>query len=707
MDKGLRERIDEKKERLFGFLLSEDYREYLTKESLKEYVNVEKEDELIFEAVINELIEEGRLVVSKRKRLVPYVKLGYHIGELRTTAEFGFVTCEDLNEDVFIQKACLNGAAHKDRVQISINARTSKGLSGSVKKVLKRGLELLSGTYVTRKKKAYVIPDDKNTFKKIFIPKDGRGKAREDDKVVVKLIAPPGRDRIPMGKITEVLGSRFEAGVDISSIVAGMGIPHIFPKEVKECCEKISEDIAEEELKGREDFRDVTVVTIDGEDAKDLDDAVSCRLKENGNYELGVYIADVSHYVKEGSPIDKEALKRGTSVYLPDRVVPMLPEKLSNGLCSLNEGCDRLTLCCIMEIDRRGRICDHRIVKGVIRSEKRLTYTGVNAVLEGDEKTAEEYGRLVPMIWLMKELRDILFKKRQDRGAIGFDFDEAGVILDGYGKPVDVVLRQRNTATSIIEEFMIAANETVAEEYVWLDLPFMFRSHGEPEGEKYDELKRISAKLGYVLRGDRKNPKNLQKLLEAAKGRDNEMMISRMTLRSMQQASYTADCQGHFGLASKYYCHFTSPIRRYPDLFIHRIISLTIGGTDAGELRRRFGSDSRDRASLCSDRERRAEAAERDALLLKKTEYMADRIGEIFEGIICGFNSRGMFVQLPDTIEGMVSYKNMRDDSYEYDEEGLCCVGRRSHMVYSIGDRVKVMAERADIETRHIDFGIV
>ncbi len=698
--------INEKKEKLWDFLISPDYKNYMTRDELRIYVQVKPEEDMLFDCVIDELTDEGRLFLSKKKKLVPYKKLGYHMGELRTHENgFGFVRCDDMDEDVHIRKADLHGAVHKDRVIISITSESPKGISGVVKKIVSRGLESITGTYRTVGGIPCVIPDDARIFRKIKLSKKECRGMEEDSKVVVKITRPPGKSRIPMGKITEVLGLKSDVGADISSIVAGLGIPHEFFDKVKKQVRKIPLNIDGENLNDREDFRNVMTVTIDGEDAKDLDDAVSCRRMENGHYELGVYIADVSHYVKADTPIDKEAYKRGTSVYLPDRVIPMLPEILSNGICSLNEGQDRLALCCIMEINAKGSIKKHRIVKGVINVNKRMTYDKVNDVLENDCSVhRDEYAEFMPMLGIMKELRDILFDKREARGSVSFEFQESGVTLDDRGKPLEIVIRQRNTATSIIEEFMLAANETVAESYFWLEIPFIYRSHEEPEREKYDMLKKTVGKMGYVLRGYRKNPKNLQKLLKDVRGKDEELMISRLALRSMQQARYTSECLGHYGLSAKYYCHFTSPIRRYPDLFIHRIISLCIEGHSVGELISQYGAEAVEKAKGCSIKERRAEDAEREALLLKKTEYMADKVGEAFNGIISSITSWGIFVQLENTVEGMVSYKDMTDDIYEYDEESMSCMGVHTHRTYVIGSRVRVILERADTNTKRLDF---
>lgn len=702
--KDYNEIIKTQKEKIEGFIRSPFYREYLTEDDMAAALQVPSEDLKLFRYIVNELLEEGKIVLSKRKKLVPASKAGFYTGVLRTTEGGGYVKCEDLTEDVFIPKENLNGACHRDTVLIAVGIFKGRP-SGTVRRVLKRETDSVVGIYVTRAKGDYVLPDNRRLFKRVAIDESAGNKELKGCKVVVKITRPPNQKRIAGGIVTEVLGKAGEKGVDILSVMADYKLSADFPQEVKEAVKKIPVNTEREDLTGREDFRQVKMVTIDGEDAKDLDDAVSCKRLPNGNFELGVYIADVSRYVKEDSPIDKEAYKRGTSTYLADRVIPMLPVELSNGICSLNQGEDRLTLCCIMEINENGKVINHRTVKGVINVDRRMTYTVVNDLLTNEESEyAEEYKDFLPMFKDMEALRNILWEKRRKRGAVDFSLSETKVILDENGKTVDIVARYRNAATSIIEEFMIAANEAVAEEFFHREVPFMYRSHEIPDEEKFEMLKSTVGKIGFVLKGSRKSSKTLQKLLDEAKDKPQEMMINMLALRSMQQARYTGDALGHYGLASRYYCHFTSPIRRYPDLFIHRIISLCIDGADSEELQSRYSKTLEEKAGKCSENERKAEAAERDSVEMKKVEFMADKIGETFDGTVSSVTAWGVYVQLENTVEGMVSYKSMNDDHYTFNEAAMSAMGDRTHKTYTIGGRVRVVLERADVEMHRLDF---
>ncbi|MCD8157922.1 MAG: ribonuclease R [Clostridiales bacterium] len=703
--KDYNEIIKTQKEKIEEFIKSPFYTEYLTEDDMAAFLEVPSEDLKLFRYIINELLDEGKLILTKKKKLAPASKAGFYTGVLRTNESGnGFVKCDELPEDVFIPKENLNGACHLDTVLIAVGMYKGRP-AGSVHRVLKREIECITGIYVTRAKGDYVVPDNHRLFKRVAIKNTRRNTDLKDCKVVVKITEPPNPKRVAGGIVTEVLGKAGDKGVDVLSVMAGYNIPSDFPQNVKDAVKKVPMTTEREDLTYREDFRQVQMVTIDGEDAKDLDDAVSCKKLANGNFELGVYIADVSHYVKENSAIDKEAYKRGTSTYLADRVIPMLPKELSNGICSLNQGEDRLSLCCIMEINEKGKVTDHRTVKGIINVDRRMTYTVVNDLLVNENSEyAEEYKDFLPMFKDMEALRNILWDKRRNRVAIDFNLAETRVILGDNGKPVDIVPRYRNIATSIIEEFMIAANETVAEEFFHREVPFMYRSHETPDEEKFEMLKSTVGQLGFVVKGTRKSSKSLQKLIDEAKGSPREMMINTLALRSMQQARYTGDALGHYGLASRYYCHFTSPIRRYPDLFIHRIISLCLDGEDSDELQRRYSKTLEEKAGMCSENERRAEAAERDSVEMKKVEFMADKVGETFEGTVSSVTSWGVYVQLDNTVEGMVSYKSMLDDHYTFNEEAMSCMGDRTHKTYTIGDKVTVILERADVEMRRLDF---
>ena len=515
-----------------------------------------------------------------------------------------------------------------------------------------------------------------------------------------------GGKRSPEGEIIEILGHINDPGVDVLSIIRAYGLPEEFPQEVIRQAGQVLDKLKPDELLGRKDLRNWQMVTIDGEDARDLDDAVSVS-REDFGFRLGVHIADVTHYVAEGSFLDEEALKRGTSVYLADRVIPMLPHKLSNGICSLNEGEDRLALSCIMDIDFQGRVVGHEIAETVIRVDKRMTYTAVNGIVtEKDETLTAEYADFVEMFNQMKELADILRKKRWARGSIDFDFPETKLVLDEKGRPLEVKAYERNAATKIIEDFMLVANETIAEDYYWQDLPFVYRIHDRPDPEKMKRLGMLINNFGYAIRfqNGEIHPKEIQKLLARIEGSEEEAMISRLTLRSMKQAKYSACCEGHFGLAAKHYTHFTSPIRRYPDLQIHRIIKENIHG-GLGEKRiAHYERILPDVTVRCSAAERRADEAERETVKLKKCEYMSERIGQVFEGVISGVNNWGFYVELPNTVEGMVHVSELRGDYYIFNEESMELQGELSGKTYRLGQKVKVEAAGVDKRNRTIDF---
>ena len=567
-----------------------------------------------------------------------------------------------------------------------------------------------------------MIPDDQKIAKDIFIPQGCDMGAVTGHKVVVKVTDFGDERKKPEGRIKEILGHVNDPGTDILSLVRAYNLPEAFPEEVMKELENVPDQLPTEGLKdlpegfeGRRDLRDLQTVTIDGEDAKDLDDAVTLELLENGNYRLGVHIADVSNYVKEGSELDKEALKRGTSVYLVDRVIPMLPHKLSNGICSLNEGTDRLAMSCLMEVDPQGTVVDHEICESVIRSDRRMTYTAVNAILsepDTEEKQAakealsEEYKDFVPMFQRMKELSHILREKRSKRGAIDFDFPESKIILDEKGKPVDIHPYERNVATKIIEDFMLLANETVAEDYFWQSVPFLYRTHDEPDPEKMKQLGVFINNFGYSLRlsNGEVHPKELQKLLDKIEGKPEEPLLARLTLRSMKQAKYTTQCTGHFGLAARYYTHFTSPIRRYPDLQIHRIIKECLHGGMKEKRIAHYDKVLPQVAVQTSALERRADEAERETEKMKKCEYMSKFVGQTFDGVISGVTNWGFYVELPNTVEGLVRISELRDDYYVFDESRYELVGEMSRKVYKLGQPVRVVVAGTDKLLRTVDF---
>ena len=554
----------------------------------------------------------------------------------------------------------------------------------------------------------FVIPDNRNLKQDIFIAAADTMGAVDGHKVVVEITTPAAEGRRPEGKVTEILGHVNDPGVDILSLTRAYDLPEKFPDKVLSQAEKVPETVAEEDLAGRRDLRETCMVTIDSESAKDLDDAVSLQ-KEGNLYKLGVHIADVAHYVRENSALDNEAYKRSTSVYLVDRVIPMLPHRLCNGICSLNEAVDRLTLSCLMTIDEKGVVTDHEIVESVIRTNHRMTYTDVNRIItEQDEELCEAFADVSPMLKDMEELAVLLRSRRKKRGSIDFDIPETEIRLDKKGKPIEIKAYERNEATKLIEEFMLIANETVAEHFYWQELPFVYRTHEKPDPERIKKLTQFIRNYGYGIKskGDEVHPKELQKLLEKIDGTPEEMMISRLTLRSMQRAEYSTECKGHFGLACNFYCHFTSPIRRYPDLQIHRIIKEQLHGTLQGRRADRYVSLLPDVAKQSTKMERRADEAERECDKLKKAEYMLDHIGEIYEGVISSVTSWGFYVELPNTIEGLVHISKLPGDYYMYDERENVIRGDRNGVSYVLGQKVRVRVESADLSIRAVDFSV-
>ena len=686
--------------------------------------------------VLDYLVSEGRIGISKKGKYgkpevfsVNGIFCGHPKG-------FGFVTVEGMEQDVFIPEDRTGAALHGDRVQIVVESQDRGGgrrAEGSVLKVLEHANKEVVGYYQKSKGFGFVIPDNQKISKDIFIPQGCDMGAVTGHKVVARIKEFGDANHKPEGVVTEILGHVNDPGTDILSIVRAYGLPEEFPPEVMDEVEGCPDEVAvpgmtrDEEtwdgpygigdltspadwtgdLAGRLDLRGLRTVTIDGEDAKDLDDAVTLCRDGQGGYILGVHIADVSHYVKEGHPLDKEALKRGTSVYLVDRVIPMLPHKLSNGICSLNAGTDRLALSCIMELDVQGNVLDHKIAETVIHVDCRMTYTAVNAIVtDGDEAVMAEYEGFVPMFMLMKEVSDILREKRKKRGAIDFDFPESKIILDAQGKPLEIKPYERNAATKIIEDFMLAANETVAEDYFWQSLPFLYRTHDNPDPEKMKQLGTFIHNFGYFIRLQQGeiHPKELQKLLDKIEGTPEEVLLSRLTLRSMKQAKYTTLCSGHFGLAARYYTHFTSPIRRYPDLQIHRIIKESLKGGLGDKRAGHYEAILPGVAMQTSALERRAEEAERETDKLKKCEYMSRFIGQEFDGVISGVTNWGLYVELPNTVEGLVRISELRDDYYIFDEQHYELVGEMTRKTFKLGQPIRVQVASTDRLLRTVDF---
>ena len=670
-------------------------------------LQVGKEDRGSLKDLLEALMMEGKIEVSKRGKYRKAQSAAL-IGTFTAHPKgFGFVEIEGREEDIFIPETETHGAMHKDTVQVMLLPGTSgKRAEGTVIRIVERGIKELVGTFQQSKNYGFVVPDNQRILYDLFIPKEYCKGAVNGHKVVAEITDYGTSGRNPEGKVKEIIGHSNDPGTDILSIVYGYELPLEFPEKVLHQAERVPEEISDADRLGRLDLRNTKMVTIDGEDAKDLDDAVSLTF-DGTLYHLGVHIADVSNYVQENSALDREALKRGTSVYLVDRVIPMLPHRLSNGICSLNQGVDRLALSCLMDIDRKGNVVSHQMAETVICVDRRMTYTAVSRILEDkDPDTVKEYEELVPMFEQMGELSQILREKRKKRGSIDFDFPETKILLDKNGKPVEIKPYERNRATRIIEDFMLIANETVAEDFYWQQVPFVYRSHENPDPEKMQKLALFINNFGYGLKGirDEVHPKEIQKLLGRIEGTPEEPMISRLTLRSMKQAKYTTECNGHFGLAAKYYCHFTSPIRRYPDLQIHRIIKDVLRGR-MNEARAAHYEEILPQAALqSSTTERRADEAEREAERMKKAEYMESRIGNVYEGVISGITNYGIYVELPNTVEGMIHVSNMYDDHYFYREESCDMVGMATGKVYTLGQKVRIQVRDADRETRTVDF---
>jgi len=656
--------------------------------------------------VLDSLVADGTIGVSKKGKYMKPENVAL-VGTFESTSRgFGFVVIPDREDDIFVKANDTMNAFYHDKVKVVITTEKNGGkrAEGKIVAIVEHEIKEVVGTFQKNRTYGFVIPDNAKINCDIFIPQEFMNGAVEGSKVVASISDYGSQSKNPQGKVTEVLGHIDDPGVDIMSIIKAYDLPVEFPESVKKAINDIPDVVSEKDKAGRVDLRNVQMVTIDGEDAKDLDDAVSLT-KENYIYHLGVHIADVSHYVKEDSPLDKEALKRGTSVYLVDRVIPMIPHQLSNGICSLNEGCDRLALSCLMDIDMKGNIIGHKICESVINVNRRMTYTSVKKILEdNDKEECAKYSELVDMFKLMQECADILRKKRFKRGSIDFDFPESKIILDKDGRPVDIKPYDRNVATKLIEDFMLAANETVAEDYFWQEVPFLYRTHENPDPEKILKLSTFINNFGYSMHiTDEIHPKELQKLLEKIAGSDEENLISRLTLRSMKKAKYTAECIGHFGLAAKYYCHFTSPIRRYPDLQIHRIIKECLHGGMSEKRKLHYDKILPDVAEQASATERRADEAERDTDKLKMVQYMSAHIGEYFDGVISGVTNWGIYVELPNTIEGMVSVNNMRG-YYVFDENHYEMFNETTHQTYKLGQKVRVVVVDTNAISRTIDF---
>lgn len=696
-----------KKEIVCGLINDKNYRPMKLKE-LSAILGVPRSEREELKLVLDRLISERIIDLDGKgryKKADPDILTGIYIGN---TKGFGFVHVEGIEEDFYIAEENGMNALHGDEVAIRKISEESQGRRSEavVVNILQRANETVVGTFQKSKNYGFVVPDNTKIDRDIFIPKNYTMGAVDGHKVVVKLNDYGGKNKNPEGEIIEILGHVNDPGTDILSIVRAYHLPEQFPEEVMAQVEAIPDSVLHSEYEGRKDIRGWQTVTIDGEEAKDLDDAITIKKTENNHYILGVHIADVSHYVKEGSPLDKEALKRGTSVYLTDRVIPMIPHKLSNGICSLNAGMDRLALSCIMELDSDGTVLNHIITKSVINVDRRMTYTAVKQILEDrDTQVMEIYKEFVPMFEIMAEAAALLREKRKIRGGIDFDFPESKIILDKQGRAIDVKPYERNSATKIIEDFMLAANETIAENFFWQEVPFLYRTHETPDSERIHKLTLFLKNFGYYLKlkSGEVHPKEFQKLLGRIEGTPEEAMISRLVLRSMMRAKYTTENTGHFGLAVKYYTHFTSPIRRYPDLQIHRIIKEHLDGKWNEKRDEHYRKILSGVASDTSQAERRADEAEREVDKLKKVEYMSRHVGEFYEGVISGITNWGMYVELPNTCEGMIRLQDL-DDFYIFDENKYELTGERSHQVFRLGQKVKIYVANADKATRTVDF---
>ena len=699
--------FEQRKESIRNMIYDEEYIPLKFKE-MAYLMNVPHKEKDKLREVLDALVAEGSVELTARGK---YVKADQEslVGVFTAHPRgFGFVTVEGEPEDIFIPAPYTGGAFHKDVVKVKISREShgeGKRREGVVVKVLERGTKTLVGTFMKSRSFGFVRPDDTHYGQDVFISKKDCDAAMNNDKVVVELLNYGTRDKKPEGRIVELIGNTDDPSTDITAIVRAFGIPDTFSGEVMREARSIPDEVTIPKGENRTDFRNLLTVTIDGEDAKDLDDAITLSRQGDG-YELGVHIADVSNYVKEGAPLDKEALERGTSVYLCDRVIPMLPRELSNGICSLNAGVDRLALSCVMQVDARGNVIGHQIVESVIRVDKRMSYTGVKAILEGQPHPEGEREDIRELCFLMKEAAAVLKEKRRKRGAIDFDFPESKIVLDKDGYPTDIHPYERNVATDIIEDFMLLANETVAEDYFWQELPFVYRTHEEPDPDKIARLDTFIRNFGFYMKTGREHfhPKEIQKLLFSLEGEPEEALISRLALRSMKQARYSTLNVGHFGLSTQYYTHFTSPIRRYPDLQIHRIIKENIHGRLSRKRVEHYEAILPSVAEQSSKRERRAQDAEREVEKLKKVEYMEKFIGDAFDGVISGVTAKGFFVELENTVEGMVSTQSLMDDYYLFDEQQYRLEGKRTGRVFTLGQKVRVIMASASKAAKTIDF---
>lgn len=703
-----------RKKIILDIMNSKEYKPLKAKE-FKMLLSLDEDRFQDLKVILQELVDEGKIILTNKQKYMMNLDQNFVVGTFVAHPKgFGFVEVEGREEDIFIPAENLNTAFHGDTVAVNITAKKSgdRREEGQIVRIIKRGMTTVIGTYEESRNFGFVVPDHKKLNKDIFISQSKNMGAVSGHKVVVQLLNWGDAVKKPEGEVIQIIGHINDPETEVKSIIMSYDLPTIFPDEVLEEVKTVPDHLTEEMIAAeshREDFRGVQTVTIDGEDAKDLDDAITIKRVKEG-FELGVHIADVTHYVKERAPLDQEALLRGTSVYLIDRVIPMLPHRLSNGICSLNAGTDRFALSCIMTVDKNGKVIDHHIAETIINVDERMTYTNVKKIIEDqDPEMTERYKDLLTMFDDMKALQLILKERRRKRGSIDFDFPESKFILDEDGKIKDVKPYDRNIATKIIEEFMLLANETIAEEFHWQEIPFVYRSHEDPDPAKIRTLSEFIHNYGFNIkgRGEETHPKEIQKLLVDIEGSEQETIISRLALRSMKQAKYTTTSDGHFGLATEFYTHFTSPIRRYPDLQIHRIIKDVINGRMT-ERRLDHYEDILDKVAIASSKlERRAEETEREVTKFKKCEYMENKVGQMFGGVISGLTNWGIYVELPNTVEGLIPMVRLHDDYYNYDEKTLCLIGERTGRIFRLGDAVKVEVLSVDKRMRTIDFSLV
>ena len=693
-----------KEEKVLGYINNE-MKAPLKPEELAVILDVPQNDMAEFNMLLYTLLEESLIVKTKRGKIAPLSSLNLVNGKFTANERgFGFVETDD-EKDVFIAPDKTNGALHGDVVLAKITNEPDDGKrqEGEIIKILKDTEQKIVGRFERIGENGFITPTFKKLNKDFFVRSKNINGAKPNDMVVAVLTVRGSDKKKPEAKIVATLGNSSAPGVDILSVLESQNVRYEFPDNVKELAKKVPKEVDEYDISGRLDLRHEQIITIDGDDAKDLDDAICVKKLDNGNFELGVHIADVSHYVTQNNEFDKEAYMRGTSIYLADRVVPMLPEELSNGICSLNQGVDRLTLSVIMEIDHSGKVVDHKIAESVINSTARMTYSNVTKILEGDEEKKKQYAHLTEMIKNMSELRKILNNKCDARGSINFNFDEARIVLDKSGKPVDIEKRERGISNNIIEEFMIIANETVAEHFFWLNIPFVYRIHEEPNTDTIKEFAKFIAPFGYTIKhsGGAVHPRELAELIKKLEGKKEEIIISGVMLRSLMKAKYYEENLGHFGLASKYYCHFTSPIRRYPDLLIHRIIKAHLNGELNEE---KYAEIVRKAAKQSSEAEVAAVEAERTVEDMKKAEYMQNFIGEVYDATISNVTSFGIFAALENTIEGLIRFADLTDDYYIYDEPKKQIIGEHTGKVFKPGDAIKIQVAKADATSGKIDF---